>query len=115
MDESNALNKINNWFRESVMIKLVSIGFLILILLIPQAWVSSLIEERQMRAESVIDEIAGKWADGQTVTGPVMMVPFTKIEKIKRWEKGVEIEERLETTHNAYFLPRQLTANGDLK
>jgi inner membrane protein len=115
MEESSVVNKVSSWFRESVMIKLVSIGFLILILLIPQAWVSSIIDERQARAETVVDEIAGKWADGQTVTGPVMMVPFTKIEKTKRWEKGVEIEERTEIVHRAYFLPRQLVVNGDLK
>jgi inner membrane protein len=115
MEDSSAINKISNWFRESVMIKLVSIGFLLLILLIPTAWVSEIIEERQARADSVVDEITSKWADGQTVTGPVMMIPFTKIEKTKRWEKGVEIEERTEIVHHAYFLPRQLTANGDMK
>lgn len=115
MEESSVVNKISTWFRESVMIKLVSIGFLILILLIPQTWVSSLIEERQTRAASVVDEIAGKWADAQTVVGPVMMVPFTKVEKLKRWEKGVEIEERVESVHNAFFLPKQLEVNGDLK
>jgi inner membrane protein len=115
MEDSSIVNKVNSWFRESVMIKLLSIGFLILILLIPQAWVSSLIEERQTRADSVVDEITGKWANGQTVTGPVLMVPFTKVESVKRWEKGVEITERLESVNKAYFLPQQLTANGDLK
>lgn len=115
MEDASPLNKISIWFRESVMIKLVSIGFLILILLIPAAWITSLIEERQSRAGEVVSEITSKWSDNQTIAGPVLMIPFTKVEMTKRWEKGVEIEEKTETVHRAYFLPSLLTANGDMK
>jgi len=113
--EDSPLNKISTWFRESVMIKLLSIGFLILILLIPVAWITSVIEERQTRAGEVVGEITSKWSDGQTITGPVLMIPFTKIEKSVRWEKGVQIEEKVETVHRAYFLPQYLKAGGDMR
>lgn len=115
MEDSSPLSKISTWFQESVMIKLASIGFLILILLIPAAWITSLIEERQSRAGEVVREITSKWSDDQTITGPVLMIPFTKVEIARRWEKSVQIEEKLETVHRAYFLPRELAAKGDLQ
>ena len=50
--------KLNNWIKESITIKLMSIGFLVIILLIPSAWISSIMEERQQRAGEVIDEVS---------------------------------------------------------
>jgi inner membrane protein len=108
------VDRFNNWVKESVMLKLASIGFLILILLIPASWIESLINERQSRADDVVREISDKWSGMQTLTGPVLMIPFTKIEKLKRWEKGVAIEERLESVHRAYFLPEELTVDSKL-
>ena len=56
--QTSLLEKVNHWIRESIMVKLGSIGFLILILMIPQVWIESLIRERQERANSVVDEVA---------------------------------------------------------
>ena len=114
MEDSSLLSKISAWFQESVMIKLISIGFLALILLIPTALITELIEERQSRAGGVIGEITSKWSNAQTINGPVLMIPFTKVEMFKRWEQGVQIEEKVETVHRAYFLPLELSANGNL-
>lgn len=111
---SSPFDRLNNWIKESVMIKLMSIGFLILILLIPASWIESLINERQFRAEDVVREISDKWSGTQTLTGPVLMIPFTRIEKLKRWDKGVEIEERTESIHHAYFLPEELKVDGKI-
>ena len=55
-------DRFNNWIANSIIIKLLSIGFLILILLIPSAWIESLIQERQVRSEEVISEISDKWS-----------------------------------------------------
>jgi inner membrane protein len=102
------IDRFNNWIKESVMIKLMSIGFLILILLIPASWIESLINERQYRADDVIKEISQKWSSDQTLTGPVIVIPFTKYEKVKTWEKGIQKEEISESVHRAYFLPEEL-------
>ena len=37
METQNLVERVNAWIKESVMIKLMSIGFLVLILLIPSA------------------------------------------------------------------------------
>jgi inner membrane protein len=101
----NLFERFNQWITESIMVKLFSIGFLILILLIPTSWIESLIHERQGRADEVIREVSEKWSGDQTLSGPVLMIPFTKIETIKRWNDSKQTEELRETTHKAYFLP----------
>ncbi len=107
--------RFNQWITESIMVKLFSIGFLILILLIPASWIESLIRERQGRAQEVIREVSEKWSGDQTLSGPVLMVPFTKIEKIKRWNDGKQIEELKETVRKAYFLPETYTVRSNVK
>ena len=109
---TNIFERINQWIKESVTIKLLSIGFLLLILLIPASWIESLIAERQRRAESVIDEISDKWSGEQTLSGPVLVVPFLKREKIDKGKDGTETREWKE---KAFFLPDKLTTTGKVK
>lgn len=108
------LDRLQHWVKESIMLKLFSIGLLSLILLIPASWVMSLMEERQSRATEVIAEISGKWSGPQTLAGPLLRVPYTRVVKNKRWENGKPIEEVFETTEYAYFLPDELNLTGDL-
>jgi inner membrane protein len=105
----NLLERANRWIRESIMIKLFSIGFLILILLIPSAWISSIMVERQERAEQVIDEVADKWSSNQMVSGPILVIPYRKQEIIDRGKDGTEVHEHIE---KAFFLPEALDING---
>jgi len=108
----NLFERFNQWITESIMVKLFSIGFLILILLIPASWIEDLIQERQGRANEVIREVSDKWSGTQTLSGPVLMIPFTKIEKTKRWQDGKQIEELTESVHKAYFLPEEYTVSS---
>jgi len=112
---SSLFERFNDWIKESIVVKLLSIGFLILILMIPSSWVESLISERQMRADDVIEEVSGKWAASQTLTGPVLMIPYKQIEKLDEWSNGVKYTRLVETTHRAYFLPEELNVNGSIK
>ena len=109
---ANFLEKFNNWIKDSITIKLISIGFLVLILLIPASWIQSLMEERQTRALSVTDEVANKWAKEQTITGPILAIPFTKREKIDKGKDGIEIRQ---WTERAFFLPEKFTVNGQVE
>lgn len=108
----NLIERFNKWIQESIMVKLVSIGFLILILLIPTSWIESIIYERQTRAEEVVSEVAGKWSGSQTISGPVMIVPYKRQEVVDRGKDGKEVHEYKE---NAYFLPEDLKIDGNLK
>jgi inner membrane protein len=119
----NLIERFNRWLSESIMVKLASIGFLILILLIPSAWVESIIHEREYRADEVVEEIASKWSGEQTINGPVLIIPY-----IYRYEAEVEHErevngktivekkkEMQERVERAYFLPEKLAINGTVQ
>jgi inner membrane protein len=109
---TNLVNRFNSWIQESIMVKLFSIGFLVLILLIPSAWIDDLIYERQQRAEDVIDEISEKWSDSQTLSGPILVIPYTYHEKITKANNETEVYEK---TENAFFLPESLNVSGKIE
>jgi inner membrane protein len=108
----NILERFNRWIQESIMVKLFSIGFLILILLIPSSWIQDMIVERQQRAEQVMTEVADKWSGSQTISGPVLVIPYRKQEVIDHGKEGKETREYVE---KAYFLPEDLDITGTIK
>lgn len=93
--------------RNSIGFRLLIIGILVLLLLIPSAWISSLVNEREERKKEAVYEITSKWAKSQTIGGPVITIPY-----LKKWqdEKGA--------THTIYdyihFLPNNLVIKGSL-
>jgi len=97
------------WLAESIFVKLLSIGFLTLILLIPSAWIQDLMYERSQRADDVLREVAGKWSGSQTLAGPVLVIPYTKTEIV---DLGGDKKDIKEVVEKAFFLPEQLTVNG---
>jgi len=93
--------------RNKNLIKGFLISFLILALLIPTFFVSELIRERQNRNAEVKQEIALQWGNAQTLTGPILAVPYWQLEKDAD-NKPVTVK-RL-----AYFLPEQIKVSGKL-
>ena len=65
--------------RFALLLKLLLIGFLLLILLIPLSMVGSLIRERESAAASARTEIAEKWSLAQQIVGPVLSVPCLSV------------------------------------
>ncbi len=76
MEMNTALKKVSSGIKNSVSFKIFTIFILILILLIPASMIQSLIREREARKKTVIDEITSKWGEAQTITGPVITVPY---------------------------------------
>lgn len=60
------------------LIKAIVTGVLILAMLIPTLFVSGLVTEREARQQEVVQEVTGKWASKQTVTGPYICIPYTQ-------------------------------------
>lgn len=89
--------------RNSYSIKAMVIGFLVLVLLIPTAMIMGLISEREHLQTDATKEVSSKWANEQTVTGPVLVVPYTELN-----EKKELIRKQ------ACFLPDKLNINGQL-
>jgi len=107
----NIFERLNRWIQESITVKLFSIGFLVLILLIPSSWITSLIEEREGRAESVMQEVYQKWSGSQTLSGPILVIPYKKTETIDRGKEGKEMREVIA---RYYFLPGKLAVKGEV-
>jgi inner membrane protein len=89
------------WNRNRIVLKSFWIGFLVLLLLIPTFLISGLVNERQDRHQEAVTEISSRWAGAQTVTGPVIGIPY--IETVSDNSGGARSEKRW-----AYFLPAKL-------
>jgi len=98
-----------SWFRESVLIKLLLIGVLTLLLLIPSNMIQSLIWERQERQKEVISEITDKWSGSQLVEGPVMILPYKTTISQRDSSGKTSFKEAIT---NVYILPENLDISG---
>lgn len=101
---SNTMRKIGN----SVITRLLAIGLLVMTLLIPVEMIKGIIRERESRRQGVITEVSSKWGREQTITGPILSVPYN-VYTID--DKG----NRLTTVGHAHILPNQLSINGVVK
>ncbi len=63
-------------FLQSATFKLIIIGLLILIMMIPGAMIRKLVSEREQTQLDVLSEIGSKWGNGQTIKGPVLSIPY---------------------------------------
>jgi inner membrane protein len=100
--------------KDSIVVRVFLIGFLIIILLIPSAMVMVLIEEREQRRNSVIHEINSKWALWQTLTGPVLGIPYKVFHTKEFYEDKVLKKTVSEEIKTAYFLPDRLNIRGSI-
>jgi inner membrane protein len=62
--------------RNSVFVKMLFIGVVSLILLIPLFMIRKVIGERELRRDQAVAEISGKWGGVQTIAGPVLTIPY---------------------------------------
>lgn len=102
---TSLFDRINLWLRTSTMLKIIVIGFLVLVLLIPTSMLQSLIYERESTRNEAIKEVSNKWGSEQTVGGPILTVPYTAEFKD---EKG-KVEYLIRYAH---FFPETLQING---
>ncbi len=76
--ESNPIqNKTSR--SNKILIKGAITATLIGIMMIPTVFISELVHERQVRNESVVNEVDSRWAMAQTLTGPYIYLPYKKI------------------------------------
>jgi|SRR3989344_340296 len=96
--------------KSSLSLKLVVIGFLIAILMIPMGMIAILANDRENRQEEAFREVSGKWGDEQTITGPILSIPYK--DKVERTtSEGTVIDE---TIRYAHFLPEELNITGKI-
>ncbi|MBC8153393.1 MAG: inner membrane CreD family protein, partial [Bacteroidetes bacterium] len=107
-DSASYWDRSNHWLRTSIMLKIMVIGVLVLILLIPTAMLESLIREREQTRNEATAEVSAKWGGEQIIGGPVLSVPYLTAVKD---EKG----NTQSVTAYAHFLPDDLQVDGDMQ
>ena len=87
--------------RDSVIVKILLMGLLMLLLLIPLGMVTGLVHERESRRDEALSEVSSKWGHSQQITGPVLAVPYRSyfIDAQKTVREKIEL---------AYFLPESV-------
>lgn len=103
-------SRFSNWMRNSITARMLVVGFLLLVLLIPLEFVKSLINERAYRQEEVVREINEKWGNEVLLSGPIVKIPYKVIseEKIFNEKSNSYYTKTKETIENAYFFPDKL-------
>jgi inner membrane protein len=92
----------------SILIKGIITGVLILVMLVPTFFINSLITERENRQKEVVKEVSSKWAEAQTLSAPFITVPYTT--------QFTDTDGKLKNVRtNLILLADQLTVNGIIK
>ena len=80
--------KKNGKFTHSITFKVMIIGVLTLLMLIPNAMIQNLIWERKGRSEETVRKINDQWSHAQSLCGPLLCIPYETM-------KGKEREQHL--------------------
>jgi inner membrane protein len=104
--ETNITDRVNNWMKHSVTLKLVSITILVLLLLIPTSMIKSIISEREKLSSEAVAEVSSKWANSQTINGPILTIPLIYEAENK--------EGKYETIKYMHILPDELKIDGQV-
>ena len=87
----------------SVTGKVLFIGLLIMILLLPLGMIEGVVHERARRYGEARDDIARSWGQAQTIGGPILVVPFTYAQYANAQASG-----------ELYVLPERLEYSGSV-
>ena len=106
--------------RHSTILKLLGVGALVLVLLIPLAMITGVLRERLERRNEAVADITSSWGREQNVIGPVLGIPyqytFKTVKEVPAPDGKVERREVEETaTANAYFLPETLNVSASVQ
>ena len=93
---------------QSTNAKLIVIAVLILLILIPMNMIESLIDERQSRKTDAIADVTTKWGKKQTITGPVITIPY--IDFVSKKDGSV-----VEKTIHKHILPAALSIKSSME
>jgi inner membrane protein len=104
--------------RYRTIIKLLGVGILILLLLIPLGMITGVLSDRLSRRNEAVADITSSWGKQQCVIGPVLGIPyqykFKTVKEVAGPDGKLEKREVEETAVAiAYFLPELLNVSGD--
>ncbi|MBW2960875.1 cell envelope integrity protein CreD [Mesonia aestuariivivens] len=109
--------KFGNWLKNSITAKMLVIGILALVLLIPLSFVKEIIYERSIRQTQVISEINQKWGNEVLLSGPILKIPYHYYtEKTEYDQKRKEdITKREVHLSYLYYFPDELNIDAKVE
>ncbi len=107
MSDKTLYERFSAWTRNSIMLRVISIAILVLLLLIPASMIEDLIRERRAYRDTAIREVSSKWGEAQTITGPVLTLPYLTYYQDKEGKTTT-------STNYAHFLPESLNIQTEL-
>lgn len=109
-------NKFGHWVKTSITARLLMVGILTVILLLPLSYIRNLIQERTFRQKDVVHEINEKWGNQVMVYGPILKLPYkTYTETSKFNEQTKEYIKKTKSHLNyAYIFPETLDTKVDV-
>ena len=109
-------NKFGHWLKTSITARMLMVGFLIVILLVPLSYIESLIFERSMRKDAAINEINQQWGNEVLIYGPILEIPYkTYTEKtVLDKETQKTYTETIEKIQYFYSFPENLLINSNI-
>jgi inner membrane protein len=97
--------------KNSHFVKILLIGFLILLLQIPIYQIRRVIDERKQTREDAVKEVTEKWGQSQSLIGPSIIVPYIN----RSYQPGNQRQRQFDSNiEYATFLPEQLKISGKL-
>ena len=110
-------NNEEKTFFQSTTAKMIMVGLLTFVLLIPLLFVQNLILERSQRKSEVVNEISNLWGSDVAFYGPVLRIPYNTYENINVIDQktGATTLQRRATTNFVYFFPNELTNTSKVK
>jgi len=93
--------------RTSVSLKVVVIGLLILLLLIPVAMIRGVIDDREAVGRQAQSDIMQSWGGEQEIGGPILVLPYDTV-------KVTQYGERITKTGHLQILPALLNVDVEL-
>ena len=100
-------------FFKTTTARMLMIGLLIMVLLVPLTYIQSLIRERAFRQNGVVQEINEKWGNKVLLYGPILKIPYKTYEEtiIYNDETKSSSKEKKVSTEYAYFFPELLQSD----
>jgi inner membrane protein len=98
-----------------LLLKLLAIIVLTLLILIPLSLIRDTVQDRQQHRQEAVASIAASYAGGQTITGPVLVVPYKiKIDEVAQDAEGKKTYHSRNEDRQYLFFPKDLQMRGEL-
>ena len=113
----NPPNRFAQWLKTSITARMLMVGALILVLLIPLTYVNILISERAYRQQDVVNEINQKWGNEVMLYGPILKLPYKTYSETSTFNEKTKTYLKETKTHlnYAYIFPEELDIDASVK